>query len=411
MISNKDREHLRTLAARQMDVAHSTINLERVALWKKHNALQGQRPMLHIETDTFEKEAIEPRLLCEDPIARELERDLYRAFLNLTQFDDDWVVPPYFGVQWNSYFHLFGHEIGRTNATDENGNDLGHQFNHIITDLEEDWGKLGKTQFGVDTAATQNYRTAAEECFGDILPVRMVMASPEAVPTQKIVHLMGMETMCYSMYDYPALFKQMMDRIATDYLAYYKFLEVGGYLLPTNGFELLRQGSKCFTAELPSVATTTKDTWGFMDSQESVSISPDMYGEFVFPCYNKIAQAFGLLSYGCCEPVDAVWSFVKTLPNLRKVSVSPWCSETAMAQNLQNSRIIFHRKPSPNFLGIGSVLDEDAFRAHIRATIQTAAGCKLEITQRDVYTIANDIGKVRRYVQIIREEIETHWKP
>ena len=39
-----------------------------------------------------------------------------------------------------------------------------------------------------------------------------------------------------------------------------------------------------------------------------------------------------------------------------------------------------------------------------------ARGCKMEITQRDVYTIDRNVEKARRYIQVIREEIEDHWK-
>ena len=148
-----------------------------------------------------------------------------------------------------------------------------------------------------------------------------------------------------------------------------------------------------------------------MDSQETVGISPAMFEEFIFPCYRKIAEQFGLLSYGCCEPVDPIWdSCISKLPNLRKVSISPWCNEEFMGERLRGGRVIYQRKPSPNFLGVDPVLDEEAFRQHIRKTLLAARGCKLEITQRDVYTIHHNIPKARRYVEIIREEIEDHWK-
>lgn len=412
MITEKDRAILRRLAAKQMEIAHSEINLKRVEEWKRHNAFKGDRPMIHIELDTFEEEMLGPLLCCTDPVARKLEKDLYRNFFNLTEFDDDWVVPDYFGIDRTAYFRPFGYEITATTATDSNGGHLGHRFNYIIDDLEDDFDKLKRpSEYGVLDEQNAEYKKIAEDTFGDILPVRMTMGSLVAVPTQQVVHLMGMETMCYSLYDYPELFKEMMNRLADDYIAFFKYLETNGYLLPTTGFELLNQGSKCFTDELPSKGPlTTKDLWGFMDSQETVSISPDQFREFIYPCYKKIAGTFGLLSYGCCEPVSAVWDIVKNLPNLRKVSISPWCDEAYMAQQLRGSKIIYHRKPSPNYLGIGTTLDEDAFRKHIRTTLETAQGCKVEITQRDVYTVNHDLAKVRRYVQIIREEIAEHWK-
>ena len=125
-----------------------------------------------------------------------------------------------------------------------------------------------------------------------------------------------------------------------------------------------------------------------MDSQETVGISPDMFEEFIFPCYQKIASQFGLLSYGCCEPVHPIWErCLSKLPNLRKISISPWCDEEYMGEQLRGSHVIYHRKPSPNFLGVDEILDEDAFRAHIRRSLTAAAGCEMEITQRDVYTI------------------------
>ena len=411
MITAADREILRALAQRQLEAHHSPKNQERMALWKRHNACQGERPIIHIEMDTFEQEIIPPLLRCEGETARQLETALYRNFLNLTLLDDDWVVPDYFPVVWRTWFHPLGHEITRTFAGGDS-HSLGHQFNYVITDLEEDWEQVQPSRFGVDRAATQAYFDAAQEAFGDILPPKFTMGCLYSVPTQDVVHLMGMENMCFAMYDYPELFHQMMDKLTDDYLAYFKFMKDEGILHTTTGFEMVGQGTLSFTDELPAdEAKGNGDVWGFMDSQETVSISPDMYGEFIFPYYRKVASTYGLLSYGCCEPVNPVWDYVKQLGNLRKVSCSPWCDEAFMAEQLRGTKTIFHRKPSPNFLGVGETLDEEGFRQHIRHTLTTAAGCHLEITQRDVYTINNDIAKAQRYVAIIREEIENHWKP
>ena len=407
-----DREILRELAKKQMEIANSQKNLDIVSQWYRHSARKPGRPMVHIEIDTFKEEAIEPKMRCISPQARELEYKLLHSFSNQELFGDDKPVPPYFQIEWKSWFNLFGFEIGRTYAEGESGKSVGHHFNHVISDLEDDYEKLGKSTFGVDEAATKEALSLAEDCFGDILPVKMGMGCLYAVPTQQIVHMMGMENMYISMIDYPELFSEMMNRIADDYIAWFDSIEQGGYLLPTAGFEHLGQGSFCFTDELPAAPPVTqKDVWGFMDSQESVSISPDMYGEFIFPCYKKVSSKYGLFSYGCCEPVHPVWKYLETLDNLRKVSISPWCDEEFMGEQLRGSKIIYHRKPSPNFLGVEPILDENAVREHISKTMKAAQGCTLEITQRDVYTVHNNIDKVRRYVEIIRECAEEHWKP
>ena len=98
------------------------------------------------------------------------------------------------------------------------------------------------------------------------------------------------------------------------------------------------------------------------------------------------------------------------LKNLRKISISPWCDEEYMADQLRGSGVIYHRKPSPLYIGgTDYELDEEGFREHIRATMRAAKGCRLEITFRDTYTLNGNLGKPRRAVEIVREEIENTW--
>lgn len=415
-ISLKDREIIREVAKKQYEYSQSPMMKERVEEWYKHNSFQGDRPMIHLELGTFEHEVIPKLLKCEGSLARNIEASLYRNFVNFELFNDDLIVPDHFSVGWHTYFQLFGISINTTHAKDSQGRDLGHKFNYAITDLYDDFHKLGPSKFGVDREGTMKTKADYEELFGDVLPVKLTMNGLYSVPTQNVVHLMGMENMLFSMYDYPDEFKEMMDRIANDYIAYFKFLENEKLLLPTNERSIVGQGTLGYTHELPGEdvlkerSLTTKDVWGFMDSQETVGISPEMYGEFIFPCYKKVSENFGLFSYGCCEPVDSIWDdYISTLENIRKVSISPWCNEEFMGDRLRGKNIIFHRKPSPNYLGVGTNLDEEAFKKHIIKTLNAAKGCSLEITQRDVYTINNDISKARRYVDIIRETIEEHW--
>lgn len=414
-VSGQDRQILRELAKKQFFYANQECNLKRREEWYRHNELQGERPLIHLEMGTFEQEILPERMRCTGDFARQLERALYCNFLNQELFDDDRVTPDYFAVGYDSYFTLFGLQVKVQGTKDAEGKtSVGHHFISQIEDLEEDWDKLGETQFGVNPAASLERKAAVEEVIGDILPVRLEGNCLYSVPTQMVVHLMSMETMMFSMYDYPELFKEMMERITDDTLAYYRLLEKEGLILPTTGGGFLGQGSWCYNHTLPDGKApgsyTAKDVWGFMDSQETVGISPEMFEEFIFPCYKKISESYGLLSYGCCEPVDPIWeNCISRLENLRKVSISPWCNEEYMGERLRGSRVIYHRKPSPNYLGTGTVLDEEAFRAHIRKSLKAAKGCEMEITQRDVYTINRDIPKAKKYVDIIKEEIVNCW--
>ena len=412
-ISSGDRAVLRELAKKQYEYSQTEKNKKRIQEWYAHNSLQGERPMIHLEMWTFAQEIIPQRLRCEGEFAREIETSLYVNFLNQELFDDDRVTPDHYPLAYDTHFTLFNIEVKKHEAEGS----LGHEFVSVVEDLEDDYGKLKQTDFGVDMESTMAKKAVLEETFGDILPVKIKMDCLYSVPTQMLVHFMKMENMMYNIYDYPELFKEMMGRIADDTLAYYRFLEEKRLILPTAAGESLGQGSWCYNHELPDEEEakkrplTTKDVWGFMDSQETVGLSPEMYEEFIFPCYQKISGQYGLLSYGCCEPVDPVWDrCISKLENLRKVSVSPWCDEEFMGERLRGGKVIYHRKPSPNYLGVGVTLDEEAVRNCLRKTFHAARGCKLEITQRDVYTINHDISKAKRYVDIIKEEIENNWK-
>ena len=81
-----------------------------------------------------------------------------------------------------------------------------------------------------------------------------------------------------------------------------------------------------------------------------------------------------------------------------------------MGERLRGKRVVYLRKPTPNLLGVGDVLDEDEVRRHFSATVEAARGCTLEIAQRDVYRVSKSPEKVRRYVEIIRECLDKHQK-
>ena len=79
-----------------------------------------------------------------------------------------------------------------------------------------------------------------------------------------------------------------------------------------------------------------KDLWINTNAQETVVISKDMYIEFFLSHYQRLTQEFGLVYYGCCEPVHTVFeNGLDQIENLRKLSISPWCNEEMIAEQLQ----------------------------------------------------------------------------
>ncbi len=186
------------------------------------------------------------------------------------------------------------------------------------------------------------------------------------------------------------------------------FLEKNGLYTLNNEGDYVGSGGFGWTAQLPAKdyagRARAKDLWCLSESQETVAVSPRMFEEFVFQYQKPILERFGLVCYGCCEPVHERWPIIKRIRNLRRVSVSPWCDRQKMAEYLED-RYVYSLKPAPSLLA-AEQFDEEAVRRDVRDALAKARGCRLELIMKDNNTIRHEPRRVVRWVQITREEIE-----
>ncbi len=409
VIQGKDRERLRSLAQKQLEYANSPQN---DIILKKWEALaQGRRetPTVRLLFSNFIDEVITPRMECEGEEARRIEFSFLWTLVGRELFDDDTPIAPTYDIARSAWASPFGGAAHRTRT--ESGK--GYHIDPIIDDLEEDIDKLRGGGFGVDLDKTQQNIDMAQDAFGDILPLRLVLPSLTAALTNPLVHLMGMENLYLSMYDCPDALHEVMDMGTRVYEAYYDYLEKEKLLLPTCGISPVNQESFAFNSELPEdhVEKTTQ-VWGFLESQETTAVSPETFGEFVFPYQDRLARRYGLLSYGCCERVDAIWpDYLSKWKNLRKLSVSPFNDENLVGEYLRGSNVVYYSKPRAEYVTARGPMDEAALRAYFKGVFEAASGCLLEVAQREVGTIFGDFSRGRDYVRITRECIDAYWKP
>lgn len=410
-ISTADRQILRELAAKQLEYAYSAEN-ERIL--KKWDALaKGKRedPTVRLLFYNFTKEVVTSRLRCEGDSARKMEHVLLSTLVGRELFGDDTPISPTYDIGWKTWVSPFGIHPNLTYA--QGDLNMGFHINPVIQDLEADLDKLRSGGFGVDREGTLAWKQLVEETIGDILPVRMTMSSLPGSMTYPLVLLMGMENYYLAMYDTPDELHEAMDIAATVYENYYVFLEKEKLLLPTAGTTCVAQESFAFNHELPrDHAECTTQCWGFLESQESTAVSPETFGEFVFPYQDRLAKHFGLLSYGCCERVDAIWpDYISKWKNLRKLSVSPFNNESLIGDYLRGTNVVYYSKPRAEYVTNPGPLDEDALRKYFKGVCEAASGCLFEIAQREVGTIFGDYSRGRRYVEIAKECVDRYWKP
>jgi hypothetical protein len=409
-INTPDRDILRKLAEKVAGYAALPVMNERREQWYGHNACRPVLPPVIVETAGFMSE-MTGALQCQSASGRRIESVLREQIINFEEIGDDKVIDAEFIVPMAMKMHLFGIDLDalRCYKEDATGRKLAYETIHPFKDLSKDLATLKPSRCAYDREATESFRLAAEEAIGDILPVKVKNCLWRWYMglTARAIELLGMEPLFIAYMETPELTDELLRQISTDFLRLLKEQESAGLLTLNNGNDYAGAGSYGFTRELPQAGFSgqvrTGDLWGNFNSQESVGVSPEFFMGHIYPHYLPLAEQFGMTYYGCCEDVSNFYDAgLKGFPNLRKLSISPWCNEQVMGSRLRNSKVIYSRKPSPNFLSVGE-FDPGAYAAHIQTTLTAAEGCQIEFLLRDICTLNGDRTKPARAVQIIRE--------
>lgn len=410
-IDPQDAEVLRDLGKWQAEAAASPANREKAAAWYAHDAwAPGRRPMVMMELrDWADGEGPVPAasLRCREEWARRLEYRLRMLRHHVEVCGDDHVVPP--DVEYAAPISRgdFGLPTGRHR---EPGADP-HAFNYRppLSRLDaDDFARLRHRTPTLDRTAMERTRRRLEAVFDGILPVRMRDAPwQHAVPlTSTAYDLVGLENFMLLTYDNPEGLHRLMAFLRDDQAAFLDWCEEQQAWSLNNESDYVGAGSVGFTRDLPAAgfagSVRCRDRWGGFESQESVSISPEQFEAFVFAYQRPLMERFGKVYYGCCEPVDRLWQHLSRLPNLGRVSVSPWADEPLLGRLCRSRRIGYSRKPRATFVSADR-FDEGALRAHFDETVAAAQGCSLEIIQRDVYVTHREPVRLERWVALARQ--------
>jgi hypothetical protein len=404
-ISVDERKVLQDLAARVAEVASSPIEQAKRELWYKHNALGPTRPLIFCDPENGWNEIITPdQLVCQTALARDWEMRLRKEIFWGSQMNDDRVVQPFFDVA-----HVYTESDWGMHETKIGGDSGGSYVWESPLRSYDDLPRLRFPQITVDWPATERMLALANETLGDQLTVRLKTSWFWTVGmTWTLINLRGLQQMMLDMVDNPDQLHRIMAFLRDGHMARLDYLERNGLYSLNNDGAYVGSGGFGWSRELPapdfSGRVRTRDLWGFAESQETVGVSPQMFGEFVFPYQLPLMDRFGLVCYGCCEPVDKRWHLLEKIPRLRRVSVSPWSNVAVMAERL-GPRFIFSRKPRPADLAMPT-FDEDLIRRDLRETVRVTRrhDCRVELIMKDNHTIGRDPRRVLRWVQIAREE-------
>jgi hypothetical protein len=396
---------LKKLAVKVAEIAARPEMEKKKKLWTAHNDLKTSEPVVFIDPENGWNEIIDAKkLVSEDPLARVWEMALLKQIFWADDMKDDKVIERFFDVPYSYSDDGWGLTLGKR------GGENGGSFIVIqaLKDYETDFEKLHYPQITIDREESQKVMELARETFDGILKVRRKNVWWWTLGMcLDFVSLRGMEDFMCDMVSEPENFHRVMNLLCEGKLRMLDSLEQNGLLALNTEGTYVGSGGFGFTEELPRSDfdghVTALDMWGFVDSQETVSVGPERYAEFILPYHKRIAERFGLNCYGCCEPYDPRWEYVKTLPRLRRVSVSPWANWSTVPENL-GSNYIASVKPSPTPLAVPQ-MNEDIVRRDCRNAVTQTKGGICEFIMKDNHTLGGNPRNATRWVEIMREEI------
>lgn len=418
MPSAADRAVVRELADRWAEIAALPVMAERKRQWRALHDLRPERPMILFEVGTVDDYVAADELRCVHPILRAVEATMREHIRHFDEVGDDIVFEPWYRLGWDVLDTGWGVEVVQIpGPVAPDGSSIGYTFNFPIR-TPQDVAKLQPRRFRVDRDGTLAKSRLLEDTFGDLVPVKVgnydhFMTDQGAESwagnyfiglTWQIYRFIGNEGLLGWVYEAPEAIHALMEYMAADRERQFDLLESEGLIVPNTDNQLAGPRAYGYVSELPppdEAPGTLGDLWCWAESQESAPISPAMFGEFVLPYLKRVTDRFGLVYYGCCEPVhDRLEMIIDAMPNLRSVSVTPWADFDIVAGML-GDRYVFSRKPDPVPIS-GPTPHWDRAEADLRRTYDAARDCNVEILYRDVYDVGGDRTRLARWVELAR---------
>ncbi len=428
-ISSGESICLRNLAKRVAEIAAQPEQAEKRQAVIALNRLEAVPPRIYCFPEGAWLECIPPDTLeCEDPLLRGWETRLRMAVYTHEFLSDDQPIDAVFNVPWDGYVGDYGLAPKVTGTADDTAARQTyylHPFSNLslsshsalgavhyeppMTD-RKDIEKLQTPQLHVDIESSNRILELAHEIFDGILNVRRRCHWWQALGgiAQSAIFLRGMDTLFLDMAEDPEWASEFFARLADGHMRALDALENGGFLGLNNGCEWIHTGGIGYTDELPAPGfdpghVRCRDLWGGTQTQDLVGISPTMFETLVLPHLRPIVERFGLGCYGCCEPLHDWIPALKTICNLRRISISPWADMRLSAERLGNLYVL-SRKPLPTPLSTEH-FDEAAILDSLRTDfrIMREHDCRAEVMAKDLHTVRHEPRRLRRWVELARQ--------
>lgn len=402
-ISLHDKNILRKLASEKAEIATLPSHNEKIKLWKKLNSLEKTRPLLWINQIPWEEmnHDGELTLICENEFCRSIEMGLRKTIYQWKHMPGDMIVEPI--LEYRISIKNSGFGIAEKSEKELSSGFASRYFEPQIK-TEADIEKIKPPVISVDYKNEAYKMEFLSSVIGDILRIEPLgIASFWFAPWDLLVTWYGIEETMIDLVMKPDLIHLAMDKLIDAYLIGLKQYEEQCLLSLNNTNVNIGSGGLGYVDELPKKDYKTDkirplDQWGCAAAQIFSAISPKMHEEFALHYEKKWLEKFGLTYYGCCEPLHNKIEILKSIPNLRKISMSPWANVEKFVEQVGKKYVLSY-KPNPAILARDEWNPQQAEK-ELREVLEKAKNCCVEVILKDISTVRQDYRRLWDWANI-----------
>lgn len=407
---NQDVKILRKLAYEYLVASQDPRNSQNRILHTAVNDKKMIRPVVLINEVPFPELNFDGSLTlrCSDPILRSAEDFLRKKLFQWKYFPADMILPPYLPVEKAMKSTGIGISVEEeTLATDQENWIVSHEY-HDQLSTEEDLEKLHPPVISYDHEDTMMRYNRIANAIGDILPVRITGHNCYTSMWDEISAYRGVTNLLIDLAERPEFSHQIVSRLTEFEISRLEQMEELG-LFDIDPLEI--HCTCALNSDLPGDYDGGKvkrsQIWGRGMAQIFASVSKEMHEEFDIQYMKKVMEPFGLVYYGCCEPLDKKVDIVEKLPHLRKISITPWADIDNAAEVIGN-RYVIANKPNPSSVAVR--LDEDALRAEIGRTLNACKrnGCSFDMVLKDISSCGHQLDNLVRWEKTVMEMVRNY---
>lgn len=388
-----DEKILRELAMELAVAANDSVNMKRKELHKSVVDLHMVRPVVLIDELPWNELNNNGELTsrCEDPYLKSVETHIRQTLYRWKHFQADMVIPPYLKVGKVIHSTGMGFDLmEETISTDSANNIVSHKFIDQMDD-ESCLELLHNEEITYDKDESERRYQLVSNILGDIMPVKLA-GNQWIFDTlwDDIAQLHGVENTLVDLLIRPEYMHEIAEKLTTIFLDKVRQYE---NLNLFDGYQDTVHCTTAYTDHLPSKSfdgthLKAKDVWGRGAAQVFSSVSPAQRDEFDIAYMRRAMEPFGLVYYGCCEPLHNQIDIVSKIPNLRKISVTPWADFDIAAEQI-GKKYVVAAKANPASVAVAN-MDEAAVRSEITHIFDACYrnGCAFDLVLKDVSSVA-----------------------